>query len=606
MGPIPKKRKVVSSTELAQLGEELIEKPREKANSVPILISFLNSKDHQVLPIIQSLKVYFVECFEREELQAVAPTPGQSAQQSAHVVYSAWLHRQFSSCVAALLNNISFGTDARTQVSSLSALMEFTRGSKQAGVFDNQLFFKIASCILLNNKVASEVVGAILEKYTEHADVYYYLLRAISKLCSRRAAYPGLKSKGSAAAGDDIGDVSDEEGEEGNEDISTTATADDFARNVYDILSRISPPSDESTEELQSWCGAAEVGTVAAAGDASGPRQRKKQRKEAESNGISAITNSTKPLMNAKWASAKLRRKAYSEAWMAFLCLSLPNDIYRKSLSRLHDLVIPNLTTPLLLSDFLTHSLDRGGLDGMLALNGIFILVTQHGLEYPRFYERLYGLFTADIFLSRHRLRFFQLADIFLASPMVPAYTAAAFAKRFGRQALFAPPAGALIAIVFIHNLLRRHPACVQLVHRAPPGGLAAVSTKIPKTVEEIAKIKEKGPVWQGEDVFNASEADPAKTRALESSLWELTALKNHADPSVSSYCSILEKDLSDRKRTAEIDVGDVLIASYTSMFTREVERRLKSVPAAFYAVEEMPKKVMDGLFSDDFQGWCD
>jgi hypothetical protein len=49
MGPIPKKQKVVSSSELAQLGEDLIEKPREKANSVPILISFLNSKDHQVI-----------------------------------------------------------------------------------------------------------------------------------------------------------------------------------------------------------------------------------------------------------------------------------------------------------------------------------------------------------------------------------------------------------------------------------------------------------------------------------------------------------------------------------------------------------------------------
>jgi U3 small nucleolar RNA-associated protein 19 len=563
----------------------------------------------QVLPIIQSLKVYFVECFEGEELQTAAPAPGQTAQQDPHAVFSAWLHRQFSSCIAALLKNISSGTDARTQVSSLSALMEFTRGSRKPGVFDNQLCFKIVSCILLHNKVASAVVGAMLQKYAKHADVYYYLLRAISKLCTRRAAHPGLNRKGSAAAAGDVhGEDSDEEG---NEEFNTTASADDFARNVYDILSRISPPSDESTEELQSWCGAAEVGVVAAACDASGPRQRKKQRKEAETNGLSthndilANDNSTKPLMNAKWASAKLRRKAYSEAWMSFLCLSLPNDIYRKSLSRLHDLVIPNLTTPLLLSDFLTHSLDRGGLDGMLALNGIFILVTQHGLEYPKFYERLYGLFTPDIFLSRHRLRFFQLADIFLASPMVPAYTAAAFAKRFGRQALSAPPAGALIAIVFIHNLMRRHPACVQLVHRAPPGGLAAVSAKIPKTVEET-KLEKKGPVWHGEDVFDALEADPAKTRALESSLWEITALKNHADPSVSRYCSILEKDLSDRKRTAEIDVGDVLTASYTSMFTREVEKRLKSVPAAFYAVEEMPKKVLDEQFNDDFRGWCD
>ena len=39
-----------------------------------------------------------------------------------------------------------------------------------------------------------------------------------------------------------------------------------------------------------------------------------------------------------------------------------------------------------------------GGLIGMLALNGIFVLVTQHGLEYPNFYTRLYALLEPDAF----------------------------------------------------------------------------------------------------------------------------------------------------------------------------------------------------------------
>lgn len=39
----------------------------------------------------------------------------------------------------------------------------------------------------------------------------------------------------------------------------------------------------------------------------------------------------------------------------------------------------------------------------MLALNGIFLLVTRHGLEYPRFYARLYQLLTPDAFhVSAH------------------------------------------------------------------------------------------------------------------------------------------------------------------------------------------------------------
>lgn len=252
----------------------------------------------------------------------------------------------------------------------------------------------------------------------------------------------------------------------------------------------------------------------------------------------------------------------------------------------------------------------------MLALNGIFILVTQHGLEYPKFYERLYGLVTPDAFVSRNRQRFFQMADIFLASGLVPAYTCASFAKRFARLALGAPPAGALAAIAFVHNILRRHPACMQLLHRVVPprGGSLTAATATDNTTRKddgthnnnsnknnnnASSLKEtRASVWSGDDVYAADEPDPAKSRALESSLWELTALRRHADPTVAAFCSVFDKDLSDRRKTAEVDMGSGLDASYASMFTREVERRLKQVPAAFYA--ESPQ----GLQFDKLVGW--
>jgi hypothetical protein len=51
----------------------------------------------------------------------------------------------------------------------------------------------------------------------------------------------------------------------------------------------------------------------------------------------------------------------------------------------------------------LSGCLLAGGLTGMLALHGIFVLVTQHGLEYPAFYKRLYNLFNQDAFAAKHR-----------------------------------------------------------------------------------------------------------------------------------------------------------------------------------------------------------
>ena len=41
----------------------------------------------------------------------------------------------------------------------------------------------------------------------------------------------------------------------------------------------------------------------------------------------------------------------------------------------------------------------------------------------------------------------------------------------------------------------------------------------------------------QGQDVYDEAETDPAKCRALESSLWEVAALRSHYDPQVSKVC---------------------------------------------------------------------
>lgn len=46
----------------------------------------------------------------------------------------------------------------------------------------------------------------------------------------------------------------------------------------------------------------------------------------------------------------------------------------------------------------------------------------------------------------------------------------------------------------------------------------------------------------------------------------------------VSALCAVLDKDLSERHRTTEVDIDALLATSYTSLFKQEVERRLKQV----------------------------
>jgi hypothetical protein len=70
-----------------------------------------------------------------------------------------------------------------------------------------------------------------------------------------------------------------------------------------------------------------------------------------------------------------------------FCCLRF---LSQGTFTAMHPLIRPSCSAPCV-----SHA---GGLIGMLSLNGIFLLVTQHGLEYPRFYERLYCLLSAEAF----------------------------------------------------------------------------------------------------------------------------------------------------------------------------------------------------------------
>ena len=58
------------------------------------------------------------------------------------------------------------------------------------------------------------------------------------------------------------------------------------------------------------------------------------------------------------------------------------------------------------------------------------------------------------------------------------------------------------------------------------------------------------------EDPYDFSTKDPAKSRALESSLWEMTALENHYFPQVTKLVQMLRMDLGDRVKTKEIDIS--------------------------------------------------
>ena len=103
-------------------------------------------------------------------------------------------------------------------------------------------------------------------------------------------------------------------------------------------------------------------------------------------------------------ASLQIPKLQYmcSNAWLAFLRIPIPDTLFKALLPTVTKTVITSIKNPLALSDFLTKATDQGGLVGILALQGLFVLVTQHGLEHPGFYNRLYALLTPQVLSCCH------------------------------------------------------------------------------------------------------------------------------------------------------------------------------------------------------------
>ncbi|GJN01933.1 hypothetical protein PR202_ga19238 [Eleusine coracana subsp. coracana] len=216
-----------------------------------------------------------------------------------------------------------------------------------------------------------------------------------------------------------------------------------------------------------------------------------------KTTGISSKGEKDSSKDSGTYIKKKLKLK-FTNAWLSFLKLPLPLDVYKEVLASIHQNVIPSMSNPAIL-----WSYDIGGVISVMALSGLFILMTQHGLEYPKFYEKLYALLTPAVFMAKHRSVFLQLLDTCLKSSYLPAYLAAAFAKRLSRLALSVPPAGALIIIALIHNLLRRHPSINFLVHWE-------VDENDSNAAGEASQTKK-----IGADPFKNQEADPAKSGAM-------------------------------------------------------------------------------------------
>uniref|UniRef100_A0A452DV40 Nucleolar complex associated 4 homolog n=1 Tax=Capra hircus TaxID=9925 RepID=A0A452DV40_CAPHI len=477
---------------------------RGEANAVFDILAFLQSEDQEeIQEAVHACSRLFGALLARGEL-FVGQLPSEemvlTGSRGANRKYKMWMRHRYHSCcnrLGELLAHSSF----QVKELALSTLMKFVQlegehpleKPKWEGnyLFPHQLFMLVVGGLLSPEEDRSLLLSQFRE-YLEHDDIRYHTMQAASDTVARAV---GMQHPG----------------------VPLT-----FWNNAFMLLSSVSLPHQEGT--LSSFY----------------------VKHTGECWGTWGTSTPAAPLQE--------HRKAFQQMWLRFLKHQLPLRVCKKVLVIMHDSILPHLAQPSLMIDFLTRAYDIGGAISLLALNGLFILIHKHNLEYPDFYRKLYGLLDPSVFHVKYRARFFHLADLFLSSSHLPAYLVAAFAKRLARLALTAPPEALLMVLPFICNLLRRHPACRVLMHRP------------------------RGPELDA-DPYDPAEEDPAQSRALESSLWELQALQQHYYPEVSKAASAINQALS----VPEVSIAPLLEVTAFEIFERDLKKKGPgSVPLEF------------------------
>ncbi|XP_022071545.1 nucleolar complex protein 4 homolog [Acanthochromis polyacanthus] len=489
---------------------ERILESRKNANDVFDIFEFLQSeKEKDVVSAVNACSKLFCTLLERKEL-FVGKLPGEEealiGEHSAEDKYRMFMRHRYNSCVEMLLEHLSHELHD-VKESALCCLIKFATAEGQHPLED----LDWSEHYSFPREMIQAVVDKLLSKTTDNA----LLISRFQEFLEME----DLRYYVMSSVRDHVGKVMDK---------NKGAVLPVYQNNVFLLMSNINMPSKES--ELTNFM----------------------VKQEAK---------------HEDWKAAKLNehKRVFERMWLGFLKYKLPGSMYKKVLVILHDSILPYMSKPTLMIDFLTAAYDVGGAISLLALNGLFVLIHQHNLDYPDFYKKLYNLLEPSVFHVKYRARFFHLANIFLSSSHLPVYLVAAFAKRLARLALTAPPTALLIVLPFIYNLIRRHPSCRVLIHR-------------PSTEDVTEPL---------EDPYVMDEEDPAQCCALESSLWEIKTLQKHYHPDVAKAAMLINTPLSQQ----EDDIDEVLETTAFELMERDLKQsEIKNVPLEFERATQLLK----------------
>lgn len=490
----------------------------------------------------------------------------KSTKAGATEKWNTWLQRQHKRCISQLTTRIA-SVGRRTAVRTLWGLIAASPHVTPNGnphVHADLLFEWLQALVAMPSLDVTEdkPMLHLLEAELGQRDVQYYALRCITRWA--KETYHRQKRG-----------VDKEEDEEDDNVVSKQEQSERMLRilmmipfpTTQEALQKptnrylFAPPNSnkkdksgsyedaEGEEEEESDSGDSEEDSDESE-EEDQPPSKKRRKNNSQKNA---------PSKTFAFQDVKCHLNALSKAWIAILRLPLSTATLKEALPFVSTHILPKIRHPLQFADLYMqaysgasgiddHSKHKNSIIPLLALDGLFYLMTQHQLEYPEFYTQLYALLRPKLFYVKYRTRFFALLQkCLLRNEMLPAHLVAAFLKRLLQGALQAPPGAALFVLALSSNLLRQHEECAALIHR------------------DVDELK---------DPYDGETDDPVQSKALQSSLWELNALECHYLPAVATLAQSIGRE---DPKSPMLQLDEMAAHSYTSLIEQERKRKVKT-----------------------------
>ena len=252
------------------------------------------------------------------------------------------------------------------------------------------------------------------------------------------------------------------------------------------------------------------------------------------------------------------------QLWDDTLRSSLNSETILYILKSMNTKIFPKVSNPILFSDFIISAYDLIGNDkkelkhkkiilSIHALSSLFILLTNHGLDYTsiNYYQKLYSLldYVQNIFRMKEKEKFLRLMELSIKSPMLPSNIAASFMKKLLRVIIsqhMSQAALSIWAISFVCNVIKKHPVCTKMINtevQLKSNRLQRIEERKMKKRDRKTRaknLKERvNPSLSGyikKDIFDMKEKNPQKTHAIDTFLWEVLPFLNHSSKIVRDY----------------------------------------------------------------------